>query len=213
MAIRIVLAEDHVMTRQGLRALLERQEDFEVVGEASDGREAIAMVKEMQPHVVVMDISMPHLNGVEATHHIRRECPDTRVVILSMHGSRQHIMSVLKAGAAGYVLKESPVDDLVIAIRTVVSGGTFLSPKVTTLVTAGLSSGPGDAGGQLTPLEREVLRMVSEGKTTKQIAAEIGKSSKAVEATRRRIAGKLGVSGTAEMVRAAIRKGLTSVEF
>jgi DNA-binding NarL/FixJ family response regulator len=217
MTVRIVLAEDHVMTRQGLRAMLERQQDFTVVGEASDGQDAVALVSQTQPDLVVMDISMPNLDGVEATHRIRQGFPGTRVVILSMHGGRDYIASVLKAGAAGYVLKDSSIDELVHAIRVVVSGRTYLSPKVTTLVTSQLSRQAGDKvkadEAHLTTQERAVLRMVAEGMTTKRIANEVGKSPKAVEATRRRIAHKLGVSGTADMVRAAIRKGLVSVDF
>ncbi len=217
MAIRIVLAEDHVMTRQGLRTMLERQGDMEVVGEASNGRDAIALVRDNRPDVVVMDITMPVLNGMEATHHIHKECPGTKVVILSMHASHEHIAGVLRAGATGYVLKDSPFEELVHAIRVAVSGGTFLSPKVTSMVMADFAAGSGAepraSREHLTPQEREVLQMVSEGKTTKEIAIEVGKTPKAVEATRRRIAAKLGVSGTAEMVRAAIKKGLASIDF
>jgi len=215
---RVLLADDHAMVRQGLRALLERERDLVVVGDACDGREAVRLAAQLRPDVVVMDISMPRLNGIEATRRIMACSPGTRIVALTMHAGEEYVYELLKAGATGYVLKESPASDVVAAIRVVRQGGSFLNPTISAQVVNGYlgRSGTKESATRppdlLTPREREVLQLIAEGNTNRVIARQLGLSAKTVEAHRTRIMTKLGVHNTAGLTRYAIRRGLIEVD-
>ncbi len=217
MSIRILLADDHGIVRQGLRSLLEKEADMEVVGEAEDGRVALNLVRELVPDIVVMDITMPNLNGVDATHRIVRELPKVKVIALSIHSNRRFVADMLKAGASGYILKECLFDELVKAIRTVAAGGTYLSPRITGVVVEDyverLPTSPESQLDKLTVREHEVLQLLAEGKSTKQIALELHISTKAIEANRRQIMDKLDIHSVAELTKYAICEGLTSLEL
>ena len=217
MSIRILLADDHGIVRQGLRSLLEKEPDIEVVGEADDGRKALGLVRELLPDVIVMDVAMPNLNGADATRRIVREFPKVKVIALSMHSSRAFVADMLKAGASGYILKECPVDELIKAIRAVAAGDKHLSSKVTGVVVSDyvkrLSGGTESPLETLTAREREVLQLISEGKNTKHIALQLHVSTKTIEANRRKIMEKLDAHSIAELVKIAILGGLTSLEL
>ena len=210
MLIRVLLVDDHPMLSQGLRRLLEREEDIKVVGDARNGREAVEVAMDQRPDVVVMDIAMPELNGVEATRQIVAKLPDTKVVALSARSDRQVVNDVLRAGAAGFSLKETSVDDLVEAIRTVASGRMYLNPQVVDLVCAdeGMGSGP---MSRLTPREREVLQLIAEGKATKEVAYALHVSIKTAETHRRSIMEKLNMHSVAELTKFAVREGISSL--
>ena len=206
--IRVLLADDHAIVRQGLAALLASQRGIEVVGEAADGREAVAAAARLRPHVVVMDLGMPGLNGVDATRQIRRESPETAVLVLSMHASEEHVRPAIRAGATGYLLKGSGLSDLVAAIRAVAAGEGFLSPAVAKIL---VRDAQGDASsGPLTAREREILQLVGEGHSSPDIARVLHLSVKTVEGHRGRIMAKLGIHDIAGLVRYAIRVGLVS---
>jgi DNA-binding NarL/FixJ family response regulator len=213
---RVLLADDHAIFVEGLRSLLEKQPDFELVGEAGDGRTAVRLAAEQSPHVVIMDLTMPDLNGIEATRMIVAADPSTKVIILSMHSTRRFMAEALKAGAAGYLLKESAVAELVLAIRTVTSGRAYLSPRVTnTVVNDYVRHVPADRGaayGTLTPRQREVLQLIAEGKTTKEMAARLHVSIKTIEAHRAQIMSTLNIHSIAGLTKFAIHEGLTSAE-
>jgi DNA-binding NarL/FixJ family response regulator len=220
------------MFREGLRTLLESNNGFEVVGEANDGREAVELAKQLQPDVVVMDVAMPELNGIEATRKIRHEPDAPKVVALSMHTDRRFTSEMIKAGANGYVPKDGAFQELAQAVRTVVAGKVYLSPRVAGVVieeyvrgTPGSGSAgapataplPHSGGGRsafetLTPREREVLQLMAEGQATKEIARSLDVSVKTVETHRRQIMEKLDIYSVAELTKYAIREGLTSVE-
>ncbi len=216
MSLRIVLAEDHGIIRQGLRSLLEKEPDIEVVGEAEDGRKVLSLVQELLPDVVITDITMPNLNGVDATRKIVHEFPKVRVIALSVHSNRAFVADMLKAGASGYVLKDCLFDELVEAIQAVAAGGTYLSAKVAGVVVDDyvkrLTETTESPIGTLTEREREVLQLIGEGKNTKQIALELHVSTKTIEANRRKIMEKLDVQSVAELVKIAILGGLASLE-
>lgn len=216
MSTRILLVDDHGIVREGLRSVLEREEGLEVVGEAEDGREAFGLVGELTPDIIVMDITMPNLNGVDATRQIVREFPEVRVIALSMHSNRMFVTNMLKAGASGYVLKECLSDELVEAVRTVAGGGWYLSPRITGVViddyVQHLSDIPASPIEVLTDREREVLQLIGEGKNTKQIALDLHVSTKAIEANRRRMMEKLDAHSIPELVIKGIQGGLISVE-
>ena len=216
MSTRILLVDDHGIVREGLRSVLEKEEDLKVVGEAEDGREAFGLVGDLLPDIIVMDITMPNLNGVDATRQIVREFPEVRVIALSMHSNRMFVTNMLKAGASGYVLKECLSDELVEAVRTVAGGGWYLSPRITGVViddyVQHLSDIPESPIEVLTPREREVLQLIGEGKNTKQIALELHVSTKAIEANRRRMMEKLDAHSIPELVIKGIQGGLISVE-
>lgn len=216
MSIRILLADDHGIIRQGLRSLLEKQPDIEVVGEADDGRNALALVQELVPDIAIMDISMPNLNGVDATGRIVEQFPGVRVIALSIHSNRRFVSDMLKAGASGYILKECLFDELVQAIHTVASGGIYLSPRITGVVVDDyvehLSTESMSQLAVLTNREREVLQLLAEGNSTKEIALKLHVSTKTVESNRRRVMEKLGIHSVAGLTKYAIREGLTSLE-
>jgi len=216
MSTRILLVDDHAITREGLRSLIEKQPDMEVVGEAEDGRQAINLVRELLPDIVITDITMPNLNGVDATRQIVRQFPKVKVIALSIHSSQTFVADMLKAGASGYVLKECTFDELVEATRTVVDGSAYLSPKVAGVVVSDyvrrLCNTVESPMESLTEREREVLQLIGEGRNTKQIALGLHVSTKTVEANRRKIMEKLDAHSIAELVKIAILGGLASLE-
>jgi len=216
MSVRILLADDHAIMRQGLHSLLEKETDMEVVGEVADGRKALELVRELVPDIVVMDISMPNLNGIEATHQITKELPNVKVIALSIHSDRRFVAGMLKAGASGYILKDCLFDEFVRAIRTVATGEIYFSPTITGVVVEDyvkrLVTMVNSQFAALTGREHEVLQLLAEGKTTKQIALQLHVSTKTIEANRRRIMDKLNIHSIAELTKYAIREGLTSLE-
>jgi len=216
MSIRILLADDHKITRQGLRSLLEKQPDMEVVAEAEEGRTAVRLVRELVPNVVIMDVTMPDLNGMEATRQIVGEFPNVKIIALSMHSDTLFVTEMLKSGASGYLLKDCAFEELAQAIRTVVDDKTYLSPSISGVVVDDylhrLSKADFADSHVLTDREREVLQLLAEGKSTKQIALKLHISTKTVETHRRQMMNKLDIHTVAELTKYAIRKGLTSLE-
>jgi DNA-binding NarL/FixJ family response regulator len=203
--IDVLLAEDHTIVREGLRALLAARQDVRVVGEAADGEEAVALATRLRPHVVVMDLTMPRLDGVAATRAIRDALPDTRVLVLSMHSGEEHVRPALRAGATGYLVKGSGLSDLVTAIRAVAEGKTFLSPEAAAVVA---TERTGARGAELTPRERDVLDLVVAGRTSVQIGEALGIGVKTVEGHRSNLMQKIGAANAAELVREALKRGL-----
>ena len=216
MSIRILLADDHKITRQGLRSLLEQQDDMEVAAEAENGRTAVALVDELLPDVVIMDVTMPDLNGVEATRQIVAKYPDVKVIALSMHSDTLFVTEMLRSGASGYLLKDCAFEEMTRAIRAVMNDKTYLSPSISAVVVEDylhrLSKADFSASGILTDREREVLQLMAEGKPTKQIALKLHISIKTVETHRRQIMNKLDIHTVAELTKYAVRKGLTSLD-
>ena len=211
--IRILLVDDHTVIRLGLKLLLERQTDFQVVGEAEDGRKAIQLAGELQPDAIVMDVAMPNLNGIEATRQITTALPKIAVVVLSMHSDESYVMRALKAGARGYLLKDSAEADLIQAIRMVVTGKSFFSPAVSKMLLEDYvhnlrQRGIEDSYDLLTPREREVLQLAAEGKSNKESAALLNLSSYTVETHRTNLMGKLGLHSVPELILYAVRKGI-----
>ncbi len=216
--MRIIIADDHGIVREGLRLLIDKQPDMEVIGEAEDGLMVVRLAKELLPDVVIMDISMPNLNGVQATQLILRENPNAKVVVLSMYFNRDFVMETLNAGALGYVLKSCVLDELLRAIRTVAANEHYLSPRVADiLVEDYISHLPAaknkSIAGRLTSRECQILQLLAEGKSIKQIALRLNISPKTADANRRQIMDKLDISSVAELTKYAIREGLTSTEF
>jgi DNA-binding NarL/FixJ family response regulator len=216
MNIRVLLVDDHAIIREGLRSLLEKQPEMEVVADTDDGRKAFELVRELLPDIVIMDITMRGLNGIEATRRIIAEFPAVKVIALSIHSKRRYVADMLSAGASGYILKECLFDELVQAIKAVVAGGRYLSPKITDVVVSDyvkhLSATAKSPFEALKTREREVLQLVAEGKSTKQIALELHVSTKTIEANRRQIMDKLRVQSVAELTKYAVREGLTTLE-
>jgi two-component system, NarL family, response regulator NreC len=205
---RILLADDHAVVRNGFRMILNAQEDLEVVGEAANGNQAVEIATELQPDVVVMDVTMPELNGIEATRRICDLAPRTRILALSMHKDGVYVREILRAGAKGYLLKDSSEDDLLIAIRCVARGEGFLSPGVADAVLNDYRKHVTNPLDLLTTREREVLQWIAEGKTNKEIATALNLSVYTVEAHRGRIMEKLNLHSTGEIVRFAVRNGV-----
>ncbi len=216
MTTRIILADDHKIMREGLRALLEKQQDFEVTAEAENGLDAVQLAKKLRPHIVIMDIGMPGLNGIEATRQITADVPSTKVIALSMHSDKRFVIEMLKAGVSAYLLKDSASEELVSAIRTVLADKPYLSPQITGVVLkdylSTLSRTEPSAFTLLTPREREVLQLIAEGRTTKQIATALFVSVKTVDTHRQQLMEKLNLRSVAELTKYAIREGLTSLD-
>ena len=215
--IRVLLAEDHGIVREGLRSLLSATPDIQVIGEAEDGRQAVDMTEKLRPDVVVTDITMPGLNGLEATRRIRERHPGVQVVVLSMHADDEYLFQALGAGASGYLLKQSAGVELVDGIRTVHRGETYLSPSVATrvleeFVRRGQELAEEDSYDTLTNRERDVLQQVAEGYTSREIAELLRVSVKTVETHRAHLTEKLGIRGTAGLTQYAVRKGVIRVD-
>jgi DNA-binding NarL/FixJ family response regulator len=212
--IRVLLADDHTLVRQGLRALLEREADIKIIGEATNGREVIKKAETLRPDIVVMDVSMPRLNGIEATQKITTDHPGVRVVVLSMHAGEDYVKGMLRAGACGYVLKDAPANDLLSAIRAVAAGGYSIHPRVAGSVVREFLKGKGveEPVGNLTPREREVVQLIVEGMTNKEMASHLGLSVKTIEAHRTAMMKKLDLHGVADLIRWAMRNGLVLPE-
>jgi DNA-binding NarL/FixJ family response regulator len=214
MHTKILLADDHAILREGLRAVLEREADLKVVGEAGDGREAVAMANQLCPDVVVMDVGMPGLNGVEATRQLRTQAPEVKVIALSAYADKQFVLAMLEAGARGYVVKASGSDEVLRAVRAVIQGRKYLCPEAAKAVVDGyvgkLQPDQKAAHTVLTKREREVLQLVAEGKSSKAIGEELKISFHTVEIHRRNLMQKLSLHTTAELTKYAVRHGFTS---
>jgi len=213
--IKVLLADDHKIVRDGLRNLLEKHSDISVSGEAEDGREALQLARKLSPDVVVMDIAMPELNGIEATRQILSEYPGVKIVALSMHSDRRYVSEMLKAGASAYLLKDCAFEELITAIRTIMKGKIYLSPGIAGVVIEdyirkGLKP-DSSVFSVLSDREREVLQLMAEGKTTKEVAAHLNVSVKTVETHRTNIMTKLDIHSIAELTKYAIREGLTTL--
>ena len=216
MSIRIIVADDHRIVRNGLRTLLNSEPDIEVIAEAENGRKTVHLVRELLPDVVVMDVTMPDLNGIEATRQILAEFPQVKIIALSMHHHEQFVTGMLTAGASGYLLKDCSVEELTAAIRAATKGEVYLSPGVANVViknyVSQLKKSEKPVPPLLTPRETEVLQLVSEGKTSKEIASRLCISAKTVDTHRRQMMAKLNVSSIAQLTKYAIRSGLTSLD-
>lgn len=215
MSIRVLLADDHKIMRDGLRTLLEKDQEIIVVGEAEDGREAVQLAGKLSPDVIIMDVAMPDLNGIEATRRITAENPGIKLVGLSMHSDRRFISEMLKAGASGYLLKDCAFEELVTAIKSVVKDRVYLSPCIAEVIIENyIRSTPKtdmSVFSLLSDREREVLQLMAEGKTTKEIASHLNVSIKTVETHRTNIMTKLDIHTVAELTKYAIREGLTTL--
>jgi DNA-binding NarL/FixJ family response regulator len=212
----VLLADDHTIIREGLRSLLEGPGNIEVIGEAEDGREAMRQVEQLRPDVVLMDIAMPGLNGLEATRQIKRRFPEVKVLILTMHTAEEYIAQILRAGASGYVVKRAAVTELVAAIQAVHRGNAFLSPAISEKVIEGYlkQAPPGDESERYNPLterEREVLQLIAEGCTSREIAERLVITENTVRAHRANLMSKLGLHNTAELTQYALRKGFINL--
>src|ERR1700730_6092138 len=206
--IRVLLADDHAMVRKGFRLILEAQPDMEIAGEAGNGREAVELAEKLHPDVVVMDVAMPELNGIEATRRLASSSPRTRVLALSMHKDSVYVREILRAGARGYLLKDSIDTDLINAVRAVAKGDGYISPGVSDAVLTDYRRHVTDPLDLLTSREREVLQMIAESKTNKEIAVALNLSVYTIEAHRGKIMEKLNLHSTGELVRFAVRHGL-----
>jgi DNA-binding NarL/FixJ family response regulator len=214
-SIRVLLADDHKLIRAGLRLVVDQQPDLSVVGEADDGRQAVELAKSLKPNVVVMDIGMPNLNGIEAARQIGEMDPSAAVVMLSMHSDESYVLRALSAGARAYLLKDSATTDLVQAIHAVAEGKSFFSPAVSKVLLQDYMrklrrSGAEDSYDLLSPREREVLQLVAEGKSNKEVASLLNLSVYTVETHRARIMQKLNLKGVPELILYAVRKGIIS---
>ena len=213
--IRVLLADDHTLVRAGFRRLLEGIPGIQVVGEASDGREALEMIEAKRPDMVLMDIGMPGLNGLEVTARVTHDLPGIRVIILSMHSDKEYVLKALRAGASGYLLKDADINQFEMAIKAVAEGETFLSPSISRHVISdyvhrvGSESSPRE---ELTPRQREILQLIAEGRSKQDIAQMLGVSLKTVETHRDQMMERLGIYDVAGLVRYAIRTGVVTSE-
>jgi two-component system response regulator NreC len=216
MSVKILIADDHRIVRQGLRTLLQKEPDLEVVAEADDGRTTVRLAREFSPEVIIMDVAMPDLNGIEATRQVLSEFPKAKVIALSMYADRRFVINMLKAGASGYLLKDCAFEELIRAIRSVLINKTYLSAGVTDIVVKDYMQGSPPQGATvfsvLTPREREVLQLMAEGRTTNQIANSLHVSVKTIETHRQQVMNKLDIHSVAELTKYAIREGLTTLE-
>ncbi len=216
MSIRILLADDHMIFREGMRSLLAREPDIDVVGGAENGRETVRLSRELKPDVIVMDITMPDLNGMEATRQIKKIIPDSSVLCLSMHSDRRYVLDMFRAGVSGYLLKNCAYKELSQAIHVVAAGQVYVSPQIAHIVVdeSIAQQPPAESSVQsiLTPREREVLQLIAEGRNTKQMALKMHLSTKTIEAHRRRLMRKLHIRSVAELTKYAVNEGLTSLE-
>jgi DNA-binding NarL/FixJ family response regulator len=210
MSIKILLADDHTILRHGLSRLFQQQEDICVIGQANDGHEVVSMVRQLSPDIVIMDIAMPQLNGIEATRKITAEFPKVKVIGLSMHTSDKYIREMFRAGASGYLLKNCPFEELVEAIKAVAEGKTFISPSIGDTIIKQYTGQP--VISVLSQREREVLQLVAEGKTTKHIGMQLYISPKTVEVHRLNIMNKLDIDNVAQLTKYAVQQGLTQPE-
>jgi DNA-binding NarL/FixJ family response regulator len=212
--IRVVLCDDHAIVRAGIRALLERESDISIVAEAASGHEAVTLVQKLQPDLLLLDLSMPSGNGLDAIARIRQVAPRCRVLVLSMHSAPEYVRPALRAGAQGYLVKGSGLSDLLRAVRVVLDGGQFLGAELAAIVSpaASLPDAPEDDLERLTPREREVLQLVAEGQTNRQIASRLGLSPKTVDSHRTNLMRKLGLHDAQGVTRFAVRRGLISPE-
>jgi len=215
MKIKVLLADDHKIFRDGLRTLIEKEAGMEVVAEAENGRKTIKLTEKLAPNVIIMDVSMPDMNGIEATRRIMAGRPDVKVIALSMHSDQRFVLDMLEAGASGYLLKDCAFDELAVAIRQVTAGNTYLSPKIADVVVKGYLSKTPDSGLTksvlLTSREREILQLIAEGSTSREIAEHVYLSIKTVETHRRNIMQKLNMRSIADLTRYAIREGLVAL--
>ena len=215
MTTRVLLVDDHELMREGLRSILEKERNLEVVGEASSGRDAVVRARALRPDVVIMDVAMKDLNGIEATRQIRAEMPEAKVVALSSYSDHRYVAAILAAGASGYVLKANAYDELRRAVRAATQGKSYLSAEVAgTVIEAALAvSLPAESAyATLSPREREVLQLLAEGHTSSEIGCRLNLSTSTVETHRRNLMGKLGIHSIAELTKYAVREGLTSLE-
>ena len=216
MTTKILLADDHTILREGLRSLIDGLPDMEVIGEASNGREAVQVAVQKRPDVVVMDVNMPDLNGIEATRQLLKELPDVKVIGLSMYSDKRFVAGMLSAGASGYMLKSNAFDELSSALKTVISGGVYLNPKVAAVVAGDyrerMLKEKRDIVHILTAREREVLQLIAEGRSSKDIASSLHVSEKTVHSHRQNIMEKLNLHSIAELTKYAIREGITTAE-
>jgi DNA-binding NarL/FixJ family response regulator len=212
--IKVLLVDDHAIMRDGIRALLSLNSDIEIVGEASEGKEAVARSQELAPDVIVMDIAMPGMDGLEATRRIVKQSPRTRILILTQHDDNQYVLSAIKAGAAGYLPKRALGSELVSAIRAVNRGDSFLHPSATAALINDYrqQAREGDSYDQLTPREREILKLIAEGHTSREIADSLFISLKTVMGHRSKIMEKLGLHNRTDLIKYAMRKGLLSID-
>jgi two-component system, NarL family, response regulator NreC len=216
MTIHILLADDHQITRHGLKSMLEQQKNMKVVGEAENGRQAVRLALDLKPDIVVMDINMPELNGIEATRQIKADLPETKIIALSMYSDKRYITGMLKAGVSGYLLKNCAFDELIAAITAVSRKQNYLSQSIAHTVMEGYASilegSDTSLASQLSAREREVLQMIAEGISTKEIAGKMCVSVKTVETHRQQIMRKLNAKSVAELTKIALKEGLTSLE-
>ncbi len=216
MTTKILIVDDHKIVRDGLRMLVEKQPGMVVAGEAENGRNAVQLALKLVPDVVIMDVTMAGLNGIEATRQIHKEQPQIKLIALSMHSDRRFVTGMLEAGASGYLLKDCAFEELASAIEGVIANRIYLSPEITDIMIRGYvlksSAKPSSAYADLTDREREVLQLLAEGKSTKQIAGSLTVSIKTIESHRRRIMEKLNIHSIAELTKYALREGLTSLE-
>jgi len=214
--IRILLVDDHTILRDGICSLLKEYPDMEVVGEAADGKNALNLVKELSPDMVIMDISMPDLNGIEATRKILADYPHIKVMALSMHYDKHFVSEIFKAGASGYLLKDCAFDEMAHAIRMIIDNKTYVNSQIASLVVESLMSDSPRSHNKhafslLTEREKEVLQLIAEGKSTKQIASNLNVSTKTIESHRRQVMGKLNIRNIADLTKYAIREGLIAI--
>jgi DNA-binding NarL/FixJ family response regulator len=215
MSIKIILADDHAILRDGLCKSFKEEKDIEVIAQATDGLSVVNLVRDLSPDIVIMDIGMPELNGIEATRRISRDHPKVKVIALSMHSGDKYVREMFRAGACGYLLKNCPFEELTDAIRTVVNGNTYVSPSIGDMIVQEYISKPDEEKtvfSLLSQREREVLQLLAEGKTTKQAAMCLHISPKTVEVHRLNLMNKLGIDNIAQLTKYAIQEGLTEPE-